>query len=144
MKNFLNREVIISLFIGIMVSVLFIYLTPVKNLNLIEPKVHNVEPKIAYEEMLKNKDKYMFIDVRSESEYNTMHAEGSINIPLHMMFDAKYTLPKHDKEIVLICAKGRASGVAYGYLEHHGFLNLQRIEGGVSHWEEEGLPVVRK
>jgi len=43
---------------------------------------------------------------------------------------------------VLICSGGRASGVAYGYLEHYGFLNLRRINGGIENWLAEGLPVV--
>lgn len=123
--------------------VLLIYLTPLKNLNMIPPTVTDIDPKAFQANFLENPEEYIFVDVRSEEEYYKEHAEGAINIPLHMMYDARYTLPKTEKEIVLICSKGRASGVAYGYLEHQGFLNLKRIEGGISHWIDEGLPTVK-
>ena len=47
-----------------------------------------------------------------------------------------------DKEIVLICTGGRASGVGYSYLEHYGFSNIARIEGGINAWADARLPVI--
>lgn len=124
-----------------LVTVLLIYLTPLKNLNLVEPTIKDVDPKEFYTDFTANPDKYMFIDVRSDTSYNKLHAVGSMNIELHAMYDAKYVLPKKGKTIALICSEGRASGVAYGYLEHYGFLNLVRIKGGIENWQAQGLPI---
>lgn len=126
----------------IIVTVLVIYLTPIKNLNVIEPKPRDIDPKEFYDKYIQNKDKYVFIDVRPKDAYYKMHAAGSINIELYQMYDERHNLPKRGKEIVLICSGGRASGVAFAYLEHYGFLNLWRIGGGIENWVAQGLPVV--
>jgi len=124
------------------IAVLLIYLTPLKWVNLVEPKIKDVLPTLFYNEYRKNPRQYIFIDVRPPEAYNQKHAEGSINIPLHLLYDERKNLPKTGKVIVLICSGGRASGVAYHYLEHFGFLNLLRISGGIEAWEAVGLPIV--
>ena len=126
---------------AILATILIIYLTPLKNLNIIDPRIDNIDPTAFYNEYIKNPDGYIFIDVRPESAYSKLHAVGSINIPLHLLYDERRVLPKHGKTIVLICSGGRASGVAYGYLEHYGFLNLRRVTGGIESWQLQDLPV---
>jgi len=70
--------------------------------------------------------------VRQQAAYNNQHAMGSINIPLQNFYFEKSGLPKNtNKTIVLICSLGTASGVGYGYLEHYGFRNIQRVHGGI-------------
>jgi rhodanese-related sulfurtransferase len=127
--------------ITVIVTAGIIYLTPLKWVTIVEPTIKDVDPKVFYTEYIKNPDHYIFIDVRSESAYAAGHAKGSVNMPLHTLYDAKYVLPKHDKEIVLICSGGRASGVGYSYLQHYGFFNIARIKGGIEQWRVEGLPV---
>ncbi len=118
-----------------------IYLTPLKHLNIVEPGIKDVSPISFYESFQKDPDKFVFIDVRPEGVYETLHAEGSINIPLHELYTGRHLLPKHGKEIVLICSGGLASGVGYSYLEHYGFLNIRRIDGGIEQWTAAGLPL---
>lgn len=129
--------------LGVMIAALIFYLTPLKNLNLIELKIKDIAPSLFYEKYKKNPNDYIFIDVRPAEAYRKGHAEGSINIPLHTFYNERKYLPKRGQIIVLICSGGSASGVAYGYLEHYGFLNLRRIEGGIENWEKSGLPVVK-
>lgn len=134
----ISSLVLFGLFIGLLVT----FLTPLKNLYLLEPSIKDILPKDFFEKYSLNRDEYIFIDVRTPSEYNEAHAKGSINMPIHTLYDQRVDLPKHGKTIVLICSGKRLSGVAYHYLEHFGFLNLRRIEGGIKMWEAEGLPVV--
>lgn len=117
-----------------------IYLTPLKWVPVLEPTINDIDPKAFYDEYVQNPDKYIFIDVRPESVYSVSHAKGSLSMPLHTLYDMRHTLPKRGKEIVLICSGGRASGVGYSYLEHFGFFNISRIEGGIEKWITEGLP----
>ena len=134
-------------FIGVVLSVLVIYLTPLKHLNLVEPKIKAMHPVEFYTAFKENPDAYLFIDVRPNSEYDREHAEGSINIPLVSLFIERHFLPKKGKTIILICSGRSASGVVYQYLEHNGFLNLRRIENkenglfGIRSWREAGLPL---
>ncbi len=127
--------------IAIVATVALIYLTPLKWLTMIEPTIKDIPSAEFYQMYSKDPDKYLFIDVRPEESYNRVHAVGSVNMPLHTLYDERHRLPKEGKEIVLICSGGRASGVGYSYLEHYGFLNLRRIEGGIEYWIAEGLPV---
>lgn len=129
---------------GFLVAAALIYLTPLKWLNIIEPRIDDIEPKAFYELYQKNPEKYLFIDVRPQEAYKKIHAEGSVNMPLHTLYDERKLLPKHGKEIILICSGGRASGVGFSYLEHYGFFNVKRIAGGIERWESDGLPVVVK
>jgi rhodanese-related sulfurtransferase len=119
-----------------------IYLTPLKHLNVIEPNIDDLSARSFYESLKENPEGYLFIDVRPEEIYKTFHAEGSINVPLHKLYTERHILPHRGKKIVLICSGGLASGVGYSYLEHYGFLNIHRIDGGIEQWAAAGLPIV--
>lgn len=123
-------------------TALLIYLTPLKNITLVEPSIDDITPEEFHKEYEGNEDRYVFLDVRSANAYSRIHAEGSVSMPLHTLYDTRHFLPKNtDKTIVLICSGGVASGVAYHYLEHHGFFNIKRIDGGIEAWHLAGLPV---
>jgi rhodanese-related sulfurtransferase len=119
-----------------------IYLTPLKHVALIEPTIDDISAEAFYEMYRGNEDKYIFIDVRGESAYERIHAEGSENMPLHTLYNERVNLPKSGKEIVLICSGGIASGVGYHYLEHFGHFNIKRVGGGIEAWVDAGLPVI--
>ncbi|MDP3769648.1 MAG: rhodanese-like domain-containing protein [bacterium] len=127
---------------GIAISFLLFYLTPLKNVNIVEPRIRDIRAEEFHQDFSANPEKYIFIDVRPPSNYEAAHANGSINVPLAKMYFQRHELPKRGKTIVLICSKGIASGVAYGYLEHYGFQNLRRIDGGIEAWQDAGLPTV--
>lgn len=134
----LTLLITLLLFIGVFITLL----TPLKNVALLTPTINDIDPVAFQADYAKNPDDYIFIDVRSPSAFNTIHAEGAISMPLHTLYDEHWTLPKTGKKIVLICSLGRAAGVGYHYLEHHGFFNISRIEGGIEAWQLAGLPVV--
>lgn len=120
-----------------------IYLTPLKHIAIIEPTIDDIEASDFHAMLSNNKDDFLFIDVRPPDAYNKLHAEGSINIPLHEFYNQRKVFPTHGKEIVLICSGGVASGVGYSYLEHYGFFNIRRVSGGIEEWSNTGLPVVQ-
>jgi rhodanese-related sulfurtransferase len=127
--------------LGIVATACVIYLTPLKWLNVIQPPMNDIDPAEFRAAFLENPDQYLFFDVRNPSAYNAAHAAGSVSQPIGTLYDLHETLPRSGKTIVLICSSGRLAGVAYGYLEREGFLNLARIEGGVQAWALAGLPL---
>ena len=132
----------ITLIVGALLGASLIYFTPLKYGQLIEPKVGDIKAEVFYQDYIKNKDHYIFMDVRSPEAYNSIHAEGAYNQPLHTLYNERKNLPRNkDKEIILICSGGVASGVAYSYLQHYGFRNIHRVEGGIESWVAAGLPV---
>lgn len=137
---FSARALVSAILVTIVVTAGIIYLTPLKHLAIIEPSIHDIDPVAFYEAYRANPSDFIFIDVRSESSYNRLHAQGSVSMPLHTLYDERHSLPKSGKQIVLICSGGRASGVGYSYLQHFGFTNIARIEGGIEQWALAELP----
>jgi rhodanese-related sulfurtransferase len=136
-KIFINISLIL---LTIILTTLIIYLTPLRYTHLIQPSIDDISATDFYEKYTADPSKYIFLDVRGESSYNNLHADGSINMPVHLLYHERHNLPRKDQEIVLICSGGVASGVGYSYLEHYGFTNINRIEGGIESWLEAGLP----
>jgi rhodanese-related sulfurtransferase len=133
----------VAVLIGWIVALL---VEPIRYTQYLPPWQYEISPTKARAEMTQSSsDNTLFIDVRSPKEYNELHAEGSINIPIADLYDKwKNELPREGKDIYLICTSGRLASVAYGYLQIHGFTNLKHIEGGVSNWVSEKQPTVSK
>lgn len=82
------------------------------------------------------------IDVRTPKEFESVHIEGSINVPLDQIKKSSFIngLSK-EKEVVLVCRSGQRAGIARKDLESLGFSNTQVMKGGVMEWEGAGFPV---
>jgi rhodanese-related sulfurtransferase len=93
--------------------------------------------------LLRNRVKFTFIDLSSESERLTRPAgwfEGSIRAPdaeaaVHMVRDAG--VPS-DGAVVLICGNGVKSVAAAGLLAKQSFINVFVVEGGIESLSEQG------
>lgn len=77
---------------------------------------------MSLEELLKQDA--AIIDVRTSVEFNTAHANGSINIPLGEIMMHLEELKEMHKPIVLICASGNRSGQAAIYLAQNGLTEV--------------------
>ncbi|MDQ2746712.1 MAG: rhodanese-like domain-containing protein [Acidobacteriota bacterium] len=86
------------------------------------------------------KENIQFIDVRTEAEYLSGHAPGTINLPLDSLEQNLSKLDK-SKPVYVICQTGRRSQKGAEMLEKKGFKDLYNIEGGTSAWEKAGLPI---
>ncbi len=128
--------------LGVVASFAVVMTTPIRFLQIVQPSIHEISPANFYSLYKEHPDNYVFIDVRTHTDYIAGHAIGAVNMPLETLYNQRRYLPKHGKTIVLICNGAQASGVAYGYLEHYGFLNLMRVTGGVPAWRNAGLPIV--
>jgi phage shock protein E len=67
------------------------------------------------------------IDVRSESEFNSGHIQGSINIPLQILPSKIDELKNKNVKIIACCASGMRSGSACGMMKAKG---IDCINGG--------------
>ena len=82
----------------------------------------------------------VFVDVRTQREYDAGHIDGAIHIP-HTEMDERYEeLERYkDQQIVVYCRSGRRSGIAEGILENHGFENVIN-GGGLQDLAARGVP----
>ena len=76
------------------------------------------------------KENAVLIDVRTESEYEDSHIDGSVNIPLNEIETISY-----DKNTVIIvyCRSGGRSKTAAETLIENGYTNVYDF-GGISNW----------
>ena len=68
----------------------------------------------------------LFIDVRSESEYNSGNAPGTVNFPLQELSRRTNEIPS-TTPVVLCCASGTRSGIAKMTLKKNGFKEVYNI-----------------
>ena len=71
----------------------------------------------------------MIVDVRTPEEYDLWHISGAINAPI-AQFREKIEDWDRDKHILLYCAVGFRSYLAYRILVQRGFTNVQTLSGG--------------
>jgi rhodanese-related sulfurtransferase len=79
----------------------------------------------------------LFIDVRTEREYNGGHARGAKNIPLDTLDERVGELKNFD-EIYVICQSGGRSASAVKYLRSQGIPAIN-VSGGTIMWKLAGL-----
>ena len=106
-----------------------------------EPLIEVLSVDEAYQAYISNSG-YVFVDVRSVSEYEDGHIEGAILIPLSEIDDMLSELPK-DKPIVVYCngSSCNRSGAAAKILVNNGFTEVYDLGGtGIIEWIEKGYP----
>ena len=85
------------------------------------------------------------VDLRDKKEYSRGFITGAINIP-HVSLKTRIgELDKHKADkIILVDAMGQHSGAAGKQLKDAGFEQVVRLSGGISSWQGESLPLVKK
>jgi rhodanese-related sulfurtransferase len=84
------------------------------------------------------------LDVRTPSEFESVHVPGSYNVPLD-------TLPEHRRDIgeavtspaILICRSGARARQAEKVLRETGMTHLHVLDGGILAWEASGMETRR-
>ena len=86
-------------------------------------------------------EKFAFVDVREQWEYDTSHIEGSTLIPLRTVPANLGTL-QGSGEIILFCHHGMRSLDAAHWLRSQGVENARSMSGGIDRWSAEIDPKV--
>ena len=87
-------------------------------------------------------DPIMLIDVRQPEEFKSGHVVGARSLPLPMLATRLDKLAK-DAAIYCICLSGGRSQTASDLLVRQGFTNVTNVVGGMSAWQQAGLPSTR-
>ncbi|MBL8503263.1 MAG: rhodanese-like domain-containing protein [Rhodocyclaceae bacterium] len=95
--------------------------------------------------MMINREEAVVVDVREPAEYAGGHIPNARHIPLSQ-FDKR--LPELDKykgrAVIVSCASGNRSSSACNRLRRAGFEKVFNLSGGVSAWDQAGLPITKK
>ena len=83
-------------------------------------------------DIIKNKEKFLLLDVRTEGEYHANHIPNAINIPLdNLDSQIEHLEPYKDDNIVIYCRSGHRSITAAYILEENGFKHLFNLKQGI-------------
>jgi rhodanese-related sulfurtransferase len=80
------------------------------------------------------------IDVREQNEVDEVRVDGAIVMPMSTFQEHLDELP--DGPLHIMCHAGGRSARVTQFLEQQGY-DATNVEGGITQWEAEGLPVVR-
>lgn len=100
----------------------------------------NITPEEAQELIQKGAT---VLDVRTKEEYAEGHIENATNIDFYEpTFEEKLKELDKTKQYVVHCKSGGRSSKATDLMGQLGFVSACNVLGGITSWEEKGLPVV--
>lgn len=94
---------------------------------------------------LVNKENARVLDIRDGGDFRAGHIAGSENIPYAKLADHIAQLKTEaDRPIVVVCNIGQTAGAAGITLRKAGLTRVYKLDGGISGWKGQSLPLVRK
>jgi rhodanese-related sulfurtransferase len=107
-------------------------------------EVESISPKDAYDEIAAGTA--VALDVREPVEWEH-HIEGAVQVPRGLLeFAADSASPRHKPEldragrVIVYCRSGVRAVLAAQTLKTLGFTDVANLDGGLSAWQEAGLP----
>lgn len=103
------------------------------------------------EEMLKEDNKPLLIDVREPKEFEAMHIYNSINVPRGILetsceYDFDDTIPElveaRNKDVIVICRSGNRSIFAADVMQQMGYQKVVSLKTGLRGWNDSELPLI--
>ena len=99
---------------------------------------------ITPEEVIKQNNDLLILDVRSPKQFEVNHVDGAINVPLKMLSSYAKTLDENQK-IVTYCNKGTTVNAAQNVLINLGFKQVFNLSGGNKNYQRyKSFQVERK
>lgn len=93
-------------------------------------------------EALRESSDLQLVDVRTVEEYMEGHLPNAQNICVASEdFESKVKLLDKNKPVYLYCRKGPRSAAAAAMLKEMGFTKVYDMQGGITYWEDQGLPL---
>lgn len=94
---------------------------------------------------LMNSGNALVLDVRDPAEFKQGHITGSQNLPYSRIGERLEELKKDlERPIVVVCKMGQVAGSAAGQLKAAGLTKVYKLDGGISNWKAQSLPLVKK
>lgn len=90
-----------------------------------------------------NSSEAVLLDIRETKDFKAGHIVDAINIPFDKLAERTNELEKHkSKTIIVVDKMGQHAGSSGKILLDKGF-NVNRMQGGMSEWSSQNLPVVK-
>lgn len=95
--------------------------------------------------LLINREDAIVVDVREPHEYAAGHVPNARHMPMGQVDKRLGELDKFkDKPVIVVCQSGNRSSSTCNALTKRGFEKVYNLSGGISAWEQAGMPVTKK
>ena len=101
----------------------------------------DVTPKEAHDMI--GQQEVIILDVRTQEEYDSGYISDAVLIPLAELESRMNELNPADS-IIVYCRSGLRSEEAASTLVANDFVHVYNMEGGITQWQTQGLPVTKK
>ncbi|MBN8412840.1 rhodanese-like domain-containing protein [Halomonas denitrificans] len=92
-----------------------------------------------------NREDAVILDVRDKNDFKAGHIAGARNIPQSNLDNRLNELDKvKSSPIVVVCKHGQSSGAVAAKLKKAGFERVFKLKGGMTQWQTDNLPIVKK
>jgi len=115
--------------------------------NLWKPLKANLPSVTArdFKKIMDSGEKFVLVDVRSESEYKAAHLPGAVNISRGVLeWVAPGKITNTDAKIYVYCRTGARSSFATKRLTEMGYTNVVNISDSFEGWVKGGYPVYNR
>lgn len=109
----------------------------------VRPALPPVVPPADAADLLKADPAVRLLDVRTPSEFESVHIRGAYNLPLDRLGEHAREIRGVGDPLLLVCQSGQRARKAEEVLKAIGLESLHVLDGGVTGWVAAGLPVVR-
>lgn len=114
----------------------------VKSKEEISSAAKSKAPHISSQQLsdyLSGQDKFVLLDVRTESEFEAGHIQGAQWFPRGKLeYYIQDLVKDRDARIILYCRTGGRSALATLTLKDMGYTNVVDLDGGFKEWVSEG------
>jgi len=91
-----------------------------------------------------NQGKCVVLDVRNPDEFEGGHIKNAKNIPLAELSGRLAELEKQkNHSVIAVCKSGTRSATAVALLTRAAFAQVVSLDGGMTAWQEQGLPITK-
>ena len=91
-----------------------------------------------------NQKQAQVLDLRTVDEFKSGHIANSKHLPLSELDKGlKQVKLDSNKPIILVCLSGSRANSAVGKLKKAGFKDIACMDGGISSWNQAGLPLIK-
>ncbi len=115
-------------------------------LNIVEDSKTRIK-EISIEEVktkLDREEKFYFIDVREDHEWQQGHAEKAEHLGRGILErDVENKIPDLSAEVILYCGGGFRSALAADNMQKMGYKNVYLMAGGFRAWQEANYPTTK-
>ena len=96
--------------------------------------------QLSTKEVAECKPDTQILDVRSDKEWSSGHIQNANHIPLGDL-KKRMTELKKSTDIIAVCGSGYRSSIAASLLQANGFTRTGSMDGGMTAWNQQKLPL---